>query len=274
MDYGQGTCGAPSGSHVAQALALTEHDGCGQGPQASSFSLGAAGGARQREQQWEPCAPCPHLPTHSPDGKPEAAEASPAQPSVARTCCGRAPRLAGRLGLRALSRRALLSFATPPPLSPLSPCLLLLQLPRVVNSLKLLIKNILLSPPKVCFPVIFLLEGDMGGRGAGGGRWPRSGGQPSRVSMEGAEEPGPGCPLPHVTLPGFLAPWGGISEGSNPGCHGARNGASSPGPCAHSSHHIPQDRSRRPWPRPIFTGGRGPCLPVRVLLAPAASGSP
>lgn len=162
----------------------------------------------------------------------------------------------------------------PPPLSSPSPCLLLLQLPRVVNSLKLLIKNILLSPPKVCFPVIFLLEGDMGGRGAGGGRWPRSGDQPSQVSMEGAEEPGPGGPLPHVTLPGFLAPWGGISEGSNPGCHGARNGASSPGPCAHSSHHVPQDRSRRPWPRPIFTGGRGPCLPVRVLLAPAASGSP
>lgn len=166
--YGQGTCGAPSGSHVAQALALTEHDGCGQGHQASSFSLGAAGGARQREQQWEPCAPCPHLPTHSPDGKPEAAEASPAQHSVARTCCGRAPRLAGRLGLRALSRRALLSFATPPPLSPLSPCLLLLQLPRVVNSLKLLIKNILLSPPQGLLPCDFPLRRRHGRKGGGG----------------------------------------------------------------------------------------------------------
>lgn len=199
--------------------------------------------------------PAPSSPTHSPGGKPEAAEASSAQPSVARTRCGHVPQLAGRMGLRALSWSALLFFTTPPPRSPLSPCLLLLHLPRVVNSLKLLIKNILLSPPKVCFPVIFLLEGDVGGR-RGGRRPARSGGQPSWVSMGDAEEPGPGCPLPRVTLPGFLAPWGGISEGSNPGCHGARNGASSPGPCAHSCH-LPQDAhlGRGTGPFSLVAGG-------------------
>lgn len=90
---------------------------------------------------------------------------------------------------------------------PLSPCLLLLCLPRVVNSLKLLIKNILLSPPKVCFPVIFLLEGEMGE----GGRGQAVEARPSWVSMGDPGEPRPGAeeatgrPLPCVTLPGFPA---------------------------------------------------------------------
>lgn len=74
---------------------------------------------------------------------------------------------------RALSWCGLLSLAPPPQLPPLSPCLLLLRLPRDVNSLKLLIKNILLSPPKVCFPMILLLEGEMGE----GGQRARSEGQ-------------------------------------------------------------------------------------------------
>lgn len=39
-----------------------------------------------------------------------------------------------------------------------------------MNSLKLLIKNILLSPAKVCFPVIFLLEGEIG-EGVAGEEW-------------------------------------------------------------------------------------------------------
>lgn len=55
-----------------------------------------------------------------------------------------------------------------PPLSPLSPCLLLLQLPRVVNSLKLLIKNILLSPPQGLLPCDFPLRRRHGRKGGGG----------------------------------------------------------------------------------------------------------
>lgn len=56
----------------------------------------------------------------------------------------------------------------PPPLSSPSPCLLLLQLPRVVNSLKLLIKNILLSPPQGLLPCDFPLRRRHGRKGGGG----------------------------------------------------------------------------------------------------------
>lgn len=90
---------------------------------------------------------------------------------------------------------------------PLSPRLLLLPLPRDVNSLKLLIKNILLSPPKICFPVIFLLGGEIGGRGW----WARSGGQ-AFLGLHGEtrgakswRRGGTGCPLPWVTISGSPA---------------------------------------------------------------------
>lgn len=98
-------------------------------------------------------------------------------------------------------------FLSTPALPPLSPHLLLLRLPQDVNSLKLLIKNILLSPPKVCFPVIFLIEGEMGRRG----RQARSGGQafPSLPrEPEGARAwPGRGFGLPPGPVSPSLASW-------------------------------------------------------------------
>lgn len=129
--------------------------------------------------------------------------------SVAHTCCRHGPWVAGSIGLRALSWRALLSFAPLhcPHCFPAFSCFNSL---RDVNSLKLLIKNILLSPPKVCFPAIFLLEGEMGGRGTAGKEW-RSGLPGSSWRTQG----GP-CPVSPS-----LAAWlcgGNISEGSNPGC--------------------------------------------------------
>lgn len=88
-----------------------------------------------------------------------------------RPCCSGDPRWLEGLG--ASPQLVWPTFPrTPPQLPPLSPCLLLLRLPRDVNSLKLLIKNIL-SPPKVCFPMILLLEGEMGE----GGQRARSEGQ-------------------------------------------------------------------------------------------------
>lgn len=90
---------------------------------------------------------------------------------------------------------------------PLSPPLLLLPLPRDVNSLKLLIKNILLSPPKICFPVIFLLGGEIGRRG-----WQAGSGGQAFLDLHGETREtkswprgGPGCPLPWVTIPGSPA---------------------------------------------------------------------
>lgn len=82
------------------------------------------------------------------------------------------PQAAVRFGLEPSAGMAY--FPSTPALPPLSPRLLSLQLPQDVNSLKLLIKNILLSPPKVCFPVILLLEGEMGGKGMASQEW-RSG---------------------------------------------------------------------------------------------------
>ena len=112
--------------------------------------------------------------------------------------------MAGRMGLGALGWHGLLS---PMPAPPLSPHLLLLPLPRDVNSLKLLIKNILLSPPKIWFPVIFLLGREIGGRGW----WAGSGGQ-AFMGLHGETRGtkswprgGTGCPLPWVTIPGSPA---------------------------------------------------------------------
>lgn len=110
---------------------------------------------------------------------------------------------AGRIGLQPSAGVAYF-FPRPSPLPLLSPRLLLLQLPQDVNSLKLLIKNILLSPPKVCFLVIFLLEGEMGGRG-----WrARSGGQAFLSLCKGPKGarawPGGGSRLPPAL---YHPPW-------------------------------------------------------------------
>lgn len=68
---------------------------------------------------------------------------------MAHILCSRESWVAGWLeGLGSESSASVPYFPSPNPrLSPLSPRLALLQLPQDVNSLKLLIKNILLSPP-------------------------------------------------------------------------------------------------------------------------------
>lgn len=64
---------------------------------------------------------------------------------------------------------------------------------RDVNSLKLLIKNPLLSPHKVHFPVIFLLEGEVEGR--------ETAGKEQRLGLLGLHEgPGEAGPGPRELL--------------------------------------------------------------------------
>lgn len=200
---------APSGSHVALALALTKHDRRVQ-----------PGGSRPRVPPWEQevgPVPCPRLPTHSPDGNPEAARSRPHRELPE----GDLPQPwtlgSGKVGFRTCIWHALLSSPPPPPLSP---HLLLLQLPGDVNSLKLLIKNILLSPPKVCFPVIFLLERETGGGGGAGEEW-RSGLPGSPWGPQGTRAWPPAPPPTSLCHPPQLhdSVEGGISEALALGVH-------------------------------------------------------
>lgn len=119
-------------------------------------------------------SPCPHLPHPFSGWESRGCQGRLCTESPGRLRAGCSRRVATRLGTS--PRLAWPTFPRPHPTPPfpLSPYLLLLQLPQDVNSLKLLIKNILLSSPKVCFPVIFLLEGEMGGKGTVGQEW-RSG---------------------------------------------------------------------------------------------------
>ena len=131
-------------------------------------------------------SPGPTSPDPFPDGKPAASKPPSAQRalSVSEPAAVRTP---GGWKDGAWSPR--LAWPTVPRTRPrLSPRLLLLPLPRDVNSLKLLIKNILLSPPKICFPVIFLLGGEMGAGGGGQGVEVK----PSWVSMVKPRKPSPG----------------------------------------------------------------------------------
>ena len=164
------------------------------------------------------------------------------------------------MGLGALSWHGLLSLMPAPPLSP---HLLLLPLPRDVNSLKLLIKNIVLSPPKICdFP---LRRRDRG-KGVAGREW--------RSSLPGSPWRNQGNQVlaqRRHWLPPALGhhPWlpssaeGGISEDANPGCHSQIWGRA-PAPCMHS-HHVPQNHSRPQQHAPICTASKAPCSPVSVL---------